>query len=111
MNMLSRQQVIDRMLSAAQPAADGTAAANELAGWAFEQFYAVEEERLELEPGYHRALRAVLDDLMFSDQPSFRLSAAELRQMIDHLQQAEPADDDDGADDDEEDDDDTDADE
>ena|SRR5687768_13020100 len=100
MNILSRQQVIDELTAAAQSADAGTASDAALAGWAFEHFYAEEAGTVEFEPGYRRAIGAVLDDLMFSDQPNFHLSSAELRQMIDHLIQAEPADDDDDEEDD-----------
>jgi hypothetical protein len=98
METLTRQQVIEQLRSAL----DGTIEAHTLSQWAFDQFYAQEEGMVEFEPGYRRAIGAVLDDLMFGDQPGFYLSAAELNQMIQHLSYAEPAADDD--DDDEEDD-------
>ena len=108
MNTLSRQQLIDRLIPSARGANEESPAAATLAGWAFDQFYAEEAGTLEFEPGYRGVIGAVLDDLMFSDQPNFHLAPTEIAQMIAHLEQAEPADDED---DDEEDDDDSDEDE
>ncbi len=73
--------------------------ATPLAAWAFDQFYAEEAGALAFERGYRRAIGAVLDDLMFSDQPGFHLSAPELRRMISYLEQVEPADNDEEDDD------------
>lgn len=103
MNILTRQQVLEQISSAAA-GEDETSVAGQLAAWAFDQFYAEEAGAIAFEPGYRHAIGAVLDDLMFSDQPGFHLSAPELRQIITHLEQAEPTDDD------EEDDDESDAD-
>jgi hypothetical protein len=47
---------------------------------------------------------AAIDDVMFSDQPGFQLSADDLAQMIDRLEQATPsADESDDEDEDEDD--------
>lgn len=86
MQLLTRQQVIDHLRGAQQSAAD----ARQLAGWAFDQFYAEEEGSIEYEPGFRRAIGAVLDDLMFADDPQFRLSAADLQRLIDQLTDAQP---------------------
>jgi len=86
MEVLTRQQLIAQL----QAVIDGTTEAHALSGWAFDRFYGEEEGTVEFEPGYRRAISSVLDDLMFSDQPSFYLSAAELQQMVQHLLNVEP---------------------
>ena len=86
METLTRQQVMEQLRSAL----DGTIDVHGLANWAFDQFYAEEEGAVEFEPGYRRAIGAVLDDLMFGDQPGAYLTSAELNQMIQHLLNAEP---------------------
>ena len=86
METLTRQQVIEQLRSVI----DGTIEAHALSNWAFDQFYAEEEGTVEFEPGYRRAISAVLDDLMFGDQPGFYLTRPELNQMIQHLVNAEP---------------------
>ncbi len=106
MNVLTRQHIIDQLQLASQQTGEGTSATSHMASWAFDQFYAVEAGTVIFETGYRQAIAAVLDDLMFADQPGFHLSASDLRQMIAHLEQAQPADDID----DEEDDDDPDMD-
>ncbi len=92
MDILTRQQVIEQLSAAAHGGDELSAGAGPLAAWAFDQFYAEEAGAIAFEPGYRRAIGAVLDDLMFSDQPGFHLSAPELRHMITRLEQAEPAD-------------------
>ncbi|HEX6289355.1 MAG TPA: hypothetical protein VFZ66_09205 [Herpetosiphonaceae bacterium] len=98
MERLTRQQLIEQL----RAAATGEIEIHTLSSWAFDQFYAEEEGTVEFEPGYRRAIGAVLDDLMFGDQPGFYLTTTELDQMIQHLSLAEPVADD--VDDDEEDD-------
>jgi hypothetical protein len=101
MDTLTRQQLIERLQASAQ----GNAAPTQLSAWAFDQFYAEEAGTIEFEPGFHRPISTVLDDLMFGDQPGFHLSAAELQQMITHLEQATPTVDEEEDDDDDDDDD------
>lgn len=100
MALLTRQDVIVQLEALEQ----GTIAAQAVAAWAFDQFYAAEEGKIAFEPGYRRAIGAVLDDLMFGDQPDLIVSAADARQMIEHLVNAAPASEDDEADDEEADD-------
>jgi hypothetical protein len=90
-NVLDRSQLIAQLNAAAR----GEISAPELAAWAFDQFYAEEAGEVEFEPGYRRVIAAVLDDLMFADQPEFRLVAADLQQRVSYLQHAAPALDDD----------------
>lgn len=97
MTTLTRQMLIDKLRAAAA----GTSTA--LAAWAFDQFYAEEEGALSFEPGYQRVIGSVLDDLMFSDQSGFQLSASELMQLSDFLAQATPTADDLDEDEDEDD--------
>ena len=97
MTILTRQMLIDKLRAGAD---DSTP----LASWAFDQFYAEEEGSISFEPGYRRVIGATLDDMMFSDQPGFALSADDLAQMIDRLEQATPvADESDDEDEDEDD--------
>ena len=104
MTLLTRNILIDK-LRTALPQTDmsvDSAASESLAAWAFDQFYAEEAGAVTFEAGYRRAIGGVLDDLMFSDQPGFGLTAGTLQQMISQLEQAvavldEVDDDDDGA--------------
>lgn len=107
MTILTRQMLIDKLRAAAVSASTqqrtGAAGAS-LASWAFDQFYAEEEGSISFEPGYRRVIGAAIDDVMFSDQPGFQLSADDLAQMIDRLEQATPsADESDDEDEDEDD--------
>jgi hypothetical protein len=95
MSLLDRAQLIAQLHAAAQ----GDTSAQELAAWAFDQFYAEEAGAVEFEPGYRRVIAGALDDLMFADQPGFQLAAADLQQLVAHLQAAEPALDDEDDDD------------
>ncbi len=52
-----------------------------LAKWAFDQFYAYEEDRLTYEAGYEDAIDDVLDELMFIDTPEFELDEATAREL------------------------------
>ena len=92
------------MIGQLQAAAQGTLAAPKLAAWAFDQFYAEEAGTIAFEPGFRQPISTVLDDLMFGDQPGFHLSAADLQQMITHLEQATPTVDEEDDDDDDDDD-------
>ncbi|MFO7167658.1 MAG: hypothetical protein DIU80_006475 [Chloroflexota bacterium] len=56
-----------------------------LARTAFDGFYAVEMGEAQLESGAEELLAEVLDDLMFGDDPSFRLSAEDLRALAARL--------------------------
>ncbi len=85
MEVLSRHDVIEQLRAATQGQLD----AQRLAQWAFDQFYAEEQGTLEFEPGYRRAIGAVLDDLMFGDERSFQLTDVELQRLIRQLEQAE----------------------
>jgi len=95
MALLTRQQVIEQL-----EASEGADLAS-LAGWAFDQFYAEEEGTIEFEPGYRHAIGAVLDELMFADEPRFSLSAERLRALADELRGAQPGPDDEDDEDDE----------
>lgn len=114
MTILTRNMLIDKLREAATTASSGeqapaeSAASQPIATWAFDQFYAEEAGAVTFEPGYRRVIGATLDDLMFSDQPGFALSMAEIERMISALEQAAPTLDE--ADDDDDDDEDDDAD-
>ena len=85
MTTLTRQHVIEQLQTLRQGHVNSAAAS----GWAFDQFYAEELGEIEFEPGYRRAIHAVLDELMFADQPGFHLAAADVDRLIQHLEQAE----------------------
>lgn len=93
-SLLTRQQVIEQL------EASGTRAES-LAHWAFDQFYAEEQGTVEFEPGYRRAIGVVLDELMFADEPQFRLNRDHLRALADSLRAAQPGPDDEDDEDDE----------
>lgn len=96
MTRLTRQDVIQQL----QVAAEGTIPAKTLSRWAFDQFYAEEAGDVEFEPGFRHSIGAVLDDLMFGDEPDFALTADDLRNRIDRLAAAQPTFDDDEEDED-----------
>jgi hypothetical protein len=102
MNQLTRQQVIDQLRVALRGELDN----RQLAAWAFDQFYAIEEGGVEIEPGYRRMIGSVLDDLMFADQPGMALSSDDLTALIAQIEAATPVADEDDEDAEEEDDDD-----
>lgn len=101
MNVLTRQQVIDQLRALEHNRLD----AQQLAAWAFDQFYGEESGALVYESGYRAALAGVLDDLMFADQPGFQVSVADAQHMIARLEAAEAvSEDEEEADDDDNDD-------
>ena len=85
MQVLSRRDVIEQLQATTQGQLDALRQAQ----WAFDQFYAEQEGRLEFEPSYRRAISMVLDDLMFGDEHPFRLTKADLQHLIQQLEQAE----------------------
>lgn len=64
----------------------GELGAQVLAAWAFDQFYAAEEERIAYEAGYEATIGAVLDELMWSDSPPFELDHAQAQSLLDRLE-------------------------
>lgn len=58
-----------------------------LAEWAFDMFYAIEQEELAVDEAEADAIAEVLDDLMFADDSSFALGEADLRRLIARLQE------------------------
>lgn len=56
-----------------------------LAKWAFDRFYAEELGEEEYEPEHAPLLAEALDELMFADDPHFRLSEEELRALVARL--------------------------
>lgn len=80
-------KIITRALVARQIEARlaGTIGDAALAAWAFDRFYAEELGAEMYEAGAETAIADVLDALMFDDDPTFRLSEAELRDLIARL--------------------------
>lgn len=58
-----------------------------LAAWAFQQFYAVESGRVELEAGAEPLLMETLDILMFADTPAFGLGGNALQALVQQLEE------------------------
>lgn len=90
MTILTRDILIDKLRTAfpQEDVGAGSAANGSIAAWAFDQFYAEEAGAVTFEPGYHRVISGILDDLMFSDQPGFALTTGTIEQMISQLEQA-----------------------
>lgn len=65
----------------------GRATHEQLTGWAFDRFYAIEQGEDEVEEADAEPIGAALDDLMFADDESFALDEADLRRLIARLQQ------------------------
>jgi len=61
-----------------------------LAAWAFDRFYAQEEDRLAYEPGYETVIDEVLEELMWGDSPPFTLEVEAARRLQQRLAEAEP---------------------
>lgn len=58
-----------------------------LAGWAFDLFYEIDQGQREVAEGDAEAIGLALDELMFADEESFALDEADLRRLLDRLQQ------------------------
>ncbi|GAB4436174.1 MAG: hypothetical protein OHK0015_27730 [Chloroflexi bacterium OHK40] len=58
-----------------------------LAAWAFDLFYRVEQGQATVPPEDADAIAEALDAMMFADDPGFALAEADLRRLIDRLQQ------------------------
>ncbi|MCX7860030.1 MAG: hypothetical protein N2385_08070 [Chloroflexus sp.] len=65
----------------------GRLSRKQLAAWAFDRFYELEQEELSVPPDEEAIIRDALDELMFADDDPFVLSEHELRQLMDRLAQ------------------------
>lgn len=65
----------------------GRIGAGELAAWAFDLFYEIDQGQREVADGDADALAAALDELMFADDESFALDDEELRRLLERLKQ------------------------
>lgn len=88
MQTLTRQILLEH-LRAARATPGGI---RQLPAWAFDQFYAVEEGKLELEQGYRGIISRTLDNLMFGDEAAFALTTDDVDQLIRKLEVATPQD-------------------
>ena len=79
--VLTRAAVIEQITARLEGRLDAVA----LAAWAFDRFYAVELGAEEYEPGAEAAIAEALDELMFDDDPGFRLDEEELRALLAQL--------------------------
>ena len=64
----------------------GHASSAEVAGWAFDRFYAIEQGEEELASEDEEVIAMALDDLMFADDDSFALDDVDLQRLIALLQ-------------------------
>ncbi len=65
----------------------GRLSIEQLATWAFDRFYEVEQGLLTVPVTEEEAVMAALDDLMFADDEPFALSRHELQQLMERLAQ------------------------
>ncbi|MCS6888333.1 hypothetical protein [Chloroflexus sp.] len=65
----------------------GRLSRKQLAAWAFDRFYELEQGELSVPPDEEAIIRDALDELMFADDDPFVLSEHELRQLMDRLAQ------------------------
>jgi hypothetical protein len=65
----------------------GRIGAEALAAWAFDLFYEIDQGEKSVAEADADVIAAVLDELMFADDDSFALEAADLRRLLDRLQQ------------------------
>ncbi len=59
----------------------------QLADWAFDRFYSLEQEELIVPAAEEEVIREVLDELMFADDEAFALTAEDLQRLMDRLAQ------------------------
>lgn len=78
---ITRAEVVERIEARLAGTIDDAA----LAAWAFDLFYAEELGEADYEAGAEPALSDALDNLMFGDDPGFRLDEDELRALIAQL--------------------------
>jgi hypothetical protein len=78
---LIRLQITEQI----QARLDGKISDAQLAKWAFDRFYKIELEELQLEETHAEVLSDVLDELMFADDSHFRLEDAHLHTLLARL--------------------------
>ncbi|MBP1467437.1 hypothetical protein EYB53_017115 [Candidatus Chloroploca sp. M-50] len=59
--------------------------AEQLANWAVDRFYALEQGALTVDEHDQALFRIILDDLMFADSPGFALDDTDLQQLVARL--------------------------
>jgi hypothetical protein len=79
--VLTRAQVVKQIEARLSDVIDDEA----LAAWAFDRFYAEEMGSIDFEPEAEPAIADALDELMFGDDPSFRLDERELQNLVARL--------------------------
>jgi hypothetical protein len=65
----------------------GQISAGALAAWAFDLFYEIDQGQRSVAAEDVDAVATVLDELMFADDESFALDEADLRRLLERLQQ------------------------
>lgn len=65
---------------------EGHQSTEQLAAWAFNQFYAYDMETLLFEQDAEDVMSEALDTLMFADDPAFALDPSELQALLTRLQ-------------------------
>ncbi|ACL23476.1 MAG: hypothetical protein C0184_07615 [Chloroflexus aggregans] len=77
----------DDLVSAIAEHLAGRLSRKQLAAWAFDRFYELEQGEIIVPPEEEAVIRDALDDLMFADDAPFVLSEGELRQLMERLAQ------------------------
>ncbi|MGQ9548610.1 MAG: hypothetical protein ACUVSY_08210 [Roseiflexus sp.] len=81
MTVITRDMLIEQI----EARLGGVITNETLAAWAFDRFYAVELGLARLETGAEERIAAALDDLMFTDDTTFRLEEEALRRLAEQL--------------------------
>jgi AAA+ ATPase superfamily predicted ATPase len=81
------QLTSDDLIAAIAEHLAGRLSIAQLADWAFDRFYSLEQEELIVPAAEEEVIREVLDELMFADDEAFALTAEELQRLMDRLAQ------------------------
>ncbi|MGQ9927026.1 MAG: hypothetical protein ACUVS4_09160, partial [Chloroflexaceae bacterium] len=81
--IFERSALITRL----QERLDGHIKAAELAQWAFDRFYELDQGMLAVDATDIDVIADVLDELLFADDPRFALDETDLRRLIARLQE------------------------
>ncbi|MCS6883190.1 MAG: hypothetical protein RMK84_19295 [Oscillochloridaceae bacterium] len=77
----------EALIAKLQERLEGRIDATELAQWAFDRFYELDQGLLAVESGDVDVIADVLDELLFADDTRFALDETDLRRLIARLQE------------------------
>jgi len=77
----------DNVIAAIAEHLAGRLSIEQLAEWAFDHFYSLEQGEVTVPVGEEPLIREVLDELMFADSDVCSLSTQELQQLMERLAQ------------------------